>query len=89
LAAAAREYHEWRDAWPAQGDLRALAPTLRDVDRWGRSFRYTVVEGGLEIRSAGVDGVFTTADDVVFRASDPNQTVGCGRGRLPAPSFTG
>jgi len=76
LAAAAREYREWHGVWPAHGDLRTLAPTLRDVDQWGRAFRCTVVAGGLEVRSAGVDGVFATADDVVFQASDPQQAAG-------------
>jgi hypothetical protein len=70
LATAARDYRAWCGAWPTHGDLLERAPTLPAVDRWGRAFRYTVREGGLEVRSGGVDGVLATADDLVATAAD-------------------
>jgi hypothetical protein len=35
------------------------------TDVWGRTVRYTPGGGGFQLRSAGPDGVFDTADDLV------------------------
>lgn len=35
------------------------------ADSWGRAFRYSIEERGFETRSAGRDGTFDSADDIV------------------------
>jgi hypothetical protein len=57
-------------AWPTS--LAAVLPTGRDdpiagygVDAWNRAFRYVPAGTDYELRSAGPDGRFETADDIV------------------------
>lgn len=52
--------------------LRVLIPDPQVYDRaaerfdgWGHALKYTIVDRGYEIRSAGPDGQFGTPDDVV------------------------
>jgi len=50
--------------------VRAVDPLLKPdpeylVDGWGRPIRYRLVRSNYEIRSAGPDGRFRTADDIV------------------------
>lgn len=68
LAWAARDFQERHGRWPAHDELLAADPSLRARDRWRHAFRYETTPRGLVVSSAGVDGVFGTADDV---ASDP------------------
>ncbi|HEX2080515.1 MAG TPA: hypothetical protein VHG08_22620 [Longimicrobium sp.] len=47
-----------------------MLPGWRFTDVWERPFRYTRLGGDeFELRSAGPDGAFDTADDVVYRPS--------------------
>jgi len=50
-------------------------------DSWGRAIRYRLVPGEYELRSAGPDGVFENADDLVFvpsqRQAQIDAFVGC------------
>lgn len=44
---------------------RSRAAAERTVDAWGRAVRYTADGRRLELRSAGADATFSTADDIV------------------------
>ena len=44
-----------------------LDGTALPVDGWGRNYRYLLTVGGPEIRSAGPDMMFDTADDIVSK----------------------
>lgn len=68
LAFAAEEFHAVEDRWPTVAELRALDPDLPKQDPWRRMFRMDTSEAGLVVRSAGLDGLLDTKDDVL---SDP------------------
>ncbi|MBP8299106.1 MAG: hypothetical protein KA020_01975 [Planctomycetes bacterium] len=68
LAFAAEEFHAVEDHWPTVAELRALDPALPSHDPWRGAFRLELSATGLVVRSAGIDGVFETGDDVL---SDP------------------
>lgn len=56
---------EVEKTWTAQG-AGSPRPAWMNVsaDEWGRVFRYQRKGKGFEIRSAGRDGIFETADDI-------------------------
>lgn len=57
-------YHRQNGGFPPSLDsLTVLSPSER-FDDWGQAFRYTLVEDGYELQSAGADGVFDTGDDL-------------------------
>jgi general secretion pathway protein G len=56
------EFSRWLTETFKENNVKELA-----VDHWGTPYRYTVLENGrgYRVRSAGVDTVFDTADDMV------------------------
>jgi hypothetical protein len=58
-------FAEVEKAWTTQG-AGSPRPAWTNVctDEWGRAFRYQRKGRGFEIRSAGRDGIFNTADDI-------------------------
>lgn len=49
----------------------APAPPAKPVDEWGNPIRISINNGGLRVESAGPDGAFGTADDLVERCAMP------------------
>ncbi len=56
------DFPEWLADTFKENNVKELA-----VDHWGTAYRYTVLENGrgYQVRSAGADTVFDTADDMV------------------------
>jgi hypothetical protein len=52
-----------------QSDL--LQATARAEDPWGQRYRIRCASGEVQVRSAGKDGKFETADDITL-AAEPN-----------------
>lgn len=65
LARAAEEFRDLEGRWPAPAELHAYDASLPRHDPWGRAFRFGAAGRGLRIASAGPDGAFGTADDVL------------------------
>ena len=63
------------------------------VDDWDHPLRYTLTAGVVEIRSAGVDGLMGTRDDIVYNSVDEVERVrkaaGCYEVDLGWPAFPG
>lgn len=65
LAGAAAEFRELFDRWPSHAELLAIDASLPRTDAWRHEFDFALADGTLTVRSAGVDGVVRTDDDVV------------------------
>ena len=49
---------------------RLYSTMVRPMDAWGRAVRVTVSGGGVTLESAGPDGEFGSADDLVLQCSN-------------------
>ncbi|MCA8949184.1 MAG: hypothetical protein KDE27_06765 [Planctomycetes bacterium] len=66
LAFAADEYYGVNGRWPTHAELLELDETLPDRDFLHQQLRFEAAsDGGLQVRSPGVDGRFDTTDDIV------------------------
>ncbi|HEX5054282.1 MAG TPA: hypothetical protein VFZ65_21060 [Planctomycetota bacterium] len=74
LAFAAADYESDYGRWPELAELFAAGPCLPRRDPWQHAFRCESGGDRFVVRSAGLDGVFDTPDDVVsdgVEASSP------------------
>jgi hypothetical protein len=69
-------YHEAHKSWPK--DLPALEATGVGItaDAWGQDLRYAVHDDHVDLRSAGADKAFDTADDVTPQTQHVLQSEG-------------
>jgi hypothetical protein len=65
LAFAAEDYHNRHGHWPGPADLRTVDPDLPAHDPWRQPFRFDTDAASLVVRSAGLDAVLDTPDDVL------------------------
>jgi hypothetical protein len=65
LAFAAEEFHAVEGHWPTVAELRAFDTDLPAQDPWHHAFRLEGMSEELLVRSAGLDGLIDTADDVL------------------------
>ena len=66
LAFAADEFCGVHERWPSHDELLELDPTLARRDIWDQEFTFEQLpDGGLRVRSPGMDEELHTADDIV------------------------
>lgn len=80
LDAAVQVYAAEHGAWPSNGDgLEALYsmgfvdPSRDRVDHWGTPYRFRATDPAYDLRSAGPDLTFETADDLTARSKCPRR----------------
>ncbi len=72
VADAAARFHAELGQWPTADDLAVASPTVPRLDLWQREFRHEIEGDRIVVHTAGVDGVFGNADDLVSEPGRPD-----------------